>query len=1128
MYRHPVVAILALCVASFSMGRAQVSASGPDLTEWGMPKVQPFYPRETGIRGDIHGLASLPGGELAVLTSIGLVTFDGSNWERVPGIGWPIGVARLEDGRAVFSCTGGMVAMSSDEFGGYTTELLTPDESKGKQAHSPIAMASVRGWTFGLLGIELVTIDPEGTIEVKRLPNWASGLFAIGDDLYFTGGLTSLLNKWDFDSQSLVDVSNVLDGSVYEWMIDNCPRTAGGAWILTQNHKIIGFDGAISWIWPGTAEIQKRNLFVTSILELQSGLMAVGTASQGLLIFDRAGKLVYQIGKNRGLDDANVLELAEDAQGGVWVATKRSLVRVETRASIFLFDDRHGLPEIIRVLEIFDGRLFVGGPSGLFVSQSTPTSPESVFVQITELQSVSDLLVHDGNLFVAADKLAIIDKRGDLKVLDERGATNLFQPSSSPDTIIVGYFDGAMRIDRDGAGWKAPIPIPGECTEIFSFAEARDGSIFGSLGTSRVARLVLEPFPGLARMEDVPFRNSGTWSSIANIEGELYLNDNPALRWDSETDSWLASPEMIYYVGGPPYGFEGVFGYDRENAWVALSRHRSDTIRRPSSNVISSIASLGNAIETRATCAVSDDQGNIWAGGPFGLVYASSIAQREESLPPPPRFHRFVSMRDGALLPIDPIPGAPLQLQPHQRSLRIEVEFSNFAAAAHSVYQIFVEGIDTQWPEPTNIAFRELTNLRPGPYIIRVNARDTSGRYIPAADYPFVLVAPWYERPWAFAIYIAGLVLIFFAALSYYTRAQVRRSRRLEDTVKERTQEIELKNHELERQAAALERQNEELSETTEELQTTTESLTEALQRLHGVQDQLVATARTAGKAEIATNVLHNVGNVLNSINVSLSVLSQKVADSKIARLAHLAKLVESHLHEIGSFITSDAKGKLVPDYLLRISQSLVEENAALAYEIDTMTQDVEHVKRIIAAQQTHASSRNLLQTFSLCDLCQTALSITLKDTPSQPIEVIAEIDSGIHISSDKHRVLDILLNLFSNARDAIEHEKPGLGILSITSSLSSSQVTLTITDNGCGIDPSHQDMLFNHGFTTKSDGHGFGLHSSANAARALGGNLSLASQGPRQGATATLVLPLRANVETPEYPETGISPVAR
>jgi two-component system, LuxR family, sensor kinase FixL len=70
-------------------------------------------------------------------------------------------------------------------------------------------------------------------------------------------------------------------------------------------------------------------------------------------------------------------------------------------------------------------------------------------------------------------------------------------------------------------------------------------------------------------------------------------------------------------------------------------------------------------------------------------------------------------------------------------------------------------------------------------------------------------------------------------------------------------------------------------------------------------------------------------------------------------------------------------------------------------------------------------------------------------------------------------------------------------------------RLRITVADNGVGVAPESFSRLFTQGFTTKKEGHGFGLHSSALAAEEMGGTLTCVSEGPGRGAAFTLELPL-------------------
>jgi signal transduction histidine kinase len=108
----------------------------------------------------------------------------------------------------------------------------------------------------------------------------------------------------------------------------------------------------------------------------------------------------------------------------------------------------------------------------------------------------------------------------------------------------------------------------------------------------------------------------------------------------------------------------------------------------------------------------------------------------------------------------------------------------------------------------------------------------------------------------------------------------------------------------------------------------------------------------------------------------------------------------------------------------------------------------------------------------------------------------------------EKHKVLQILVNLIRNAKYACEESDTPDKLLTVRIINGDNRVRITVEDNGVGIPPENLARIFSHGFTTRKNGHGFGLHSGALAAQELGGCLTALSEGPGRGATFTLELP--------------------
>jgi PAS domain S-box-containing protein len=286
--------------------------------------------------------------------------------------------------------------------------------------------------------------------------------------------------------------------------------------------------------------------------------------------------------------------------------------------------------------------------------------------------------------------------------------------------------------------------------------------------------------------------------------------------------------------------------------------------------------------------------------------------------------------------------------------------------------------------------------------------------------------------------------------------------------------------------------------------------LKEAERQIAEVHKQLIEASHLAGMARIATNVLHNVGNVLNSVNVSAALILSRVRASKVQGLSRAVQLMEEHAGDLGAFLASDAKGKVLPGYLRQLASALVAEQNDAIKELAALGKNVEHIKEIIAAQQAHAGSSRLLEKIQIRDLVEDALRINAEALARRQMAVEKEMAAVPEFLLDRGRILQILVNLINNAEQAMEgvtdrEPKLTLGVELVQGE----RLRICVADNGVGIATQALTQVFAHGFTTKKTGHGFGLHSAVIAAHEMGGTLTAHSDGPGTGAAFTLELPV-------------------
>ena len=279
-------------------------------------------------------------------------------------------------------------------------------------------------------------------------------------------------------------------------------------------------------------------------------------------------------------------------------------------------------------------------------------------------------------------------------------------------------------------------------------------------------------------------------------------------------------------------------------------------------------------------------------------------------------------------------------------------------------------------------------------------------------------------------------------------------------------------------------------------------------QELERVHKQLMTASRQAGMAEVATNVLHNVGNILNSVNISASLVIERVKQSKGSGVSRLAALLQEKGSAAGEFLTHDERGKRIPEYLSSLGEQLASDQKMALEELASLRDNLEHIKDTVAMQQSYAKLCGVTETIAVADLVEDSLRLNAGAFVRHGVTLRREFGEVPPITVDKHKVLQILVNLVRNAKYACDESGRADKLLTLRIESAPAGVRISVIDNGVGIPAENIPRLFTHGFTTRASGHGFGLHSGALAAQELGGTLRVMSDGLGCGATFILELP--------------------
>jgi C4-dicarboxylate-specific signal transduction histidine kinase len=271
---------------------------------------------------------------------------------------------------------------------------------------------------------------------------------------------------------------------------------------------------------------------------------------------------------------------------------------------------------------------------------------------------------------------------------------------------------------------------------------------------------------------------------------------------------------------------------------------------------------------------------------------------------------------------------------------------------------------------------------------------------------------------------------------------------------------------------------------------------------------QLMTVARKAGMADVSSSILHNVGNSLNGITVSIGVLNEQLQNSKINQLSAISDLLKKNRHQLQYFLTEDPKGKLIPQYFIELGNHINKDLSAFKSELISLDDKMIYVLNVIKSQQLISSYSGVTESLHVQELINSAFQMCGNVFEINNIEIIQNFDD-VEFLSDRHKILQILINIFLNANDAIMAIDTSKRMIEINVIKNDNSLQINVSDTGIGIDSNDITKIFSFGFTTKPAGHGFGLHSSALAATELRGSLVAESEGLYKGAKFILTLPM-------------------
>jgi ligand-binding sensor domain-containing protein/signal transduction histidine kinase len=866
---------------------------------------------------------------------------------------------------------------------------------------------------------------------------------------------------------------------------------AGAVWVGTNEGGVSKFENGHFTSY--TTRNGLSNNTIWSILRDRAGSIWIGTDAGGLNRLDDGAMTHYSV--EDGLPVDTVMTVFEDRESNLWVGTRGGgLVRLKD-SPFTVFTSRQGLSGDV-VLPVFQdhaGVIWVGtNGKGLNCLKDG-----KVIRTYSKKEGLSDDVIlaiaedHEGSMWIATRK--------GLDRLKNARLTRLTTADGLPTDLVLSLYTdhqgvlwagtraGLCRFDgrafityttKDGLSNDYAIAIyedrqntlwigtgggglnkfeNGRFTSFTKRNGLSSDSIWSVTGDQDGTLWIGTAGGGLDRFKNGKF-------TVYTVREGLFDDELFAVLDDHEGNLWMSSNRGIFRV---PKSQLNAYAEGRLKSITADAYDTSDGLKTKECN--------GGF----QPAAWRTKDGRLLFPTMKGLTVVDPKRLGRNMLPAP------VVIEQATVDGVSFDANQPIRAKPGPGRLEFEFTALSFVSPERLRFKYRLDNFDRDWTDAGTRRVAYYTNVPPGDYKFTVVARNDNGVWNKTGDSVALVIAPHYyqSRPFlALCVALAaGLCLGFYRLRIKHLKAN---EKRLLVLVDQRTQA-------LQEEVNAKERAHAELAQ---------------------AQQHLMELSRLSGRAEVASGVLHNVGNVLNSMNIGASVMLRKARDLNIANLTAAIGILREHSHDLSRFVETDVRGQRVLPYLANAAADIESERQEIVNEAKALAHHIDHVKQIVLTHQDYAKAAALLETVPPSKMVEDALRMVESSLIRHSIDVKLEIEELPEISVSKHKVLEILVNLLRNAKQAVcERNGPQREIRIRAVRHSADRIRMEVHDSGVGLEPENLKRIFAHGFTTKSNGHGFGLHSSAIAAQQMHGSLWAESDGPGRGARFILELPVQS-----------------
>lgn len=836
--------------------------------------------------------------------------------------------------------------------------------------------------------------------------------------------------------------------------------------------------------------------FVQSLYQDRNGILWIGTMS-GLNRFYDGKMMLHEDVEPRD----HILHITEDWEGNLWVGAWTDSLYQFRDGIVTCFGEPEGFPDngTRGIIKDREGAYWVGTRAGVVhmdghnirvIAKEQGLASNSVYVLMEDEHG--DIWVgnrYSGLNRISGTKITVFTTQNGLS--DNMIRTLVPHREGG---FWIGTYGGGLDHYKDGNFRNISTDDGLSSNLIYTVLEDRDGRVWvgtagqglnlireGKINTYNIedglagntvvsfyqddsGDIWIGTTDGLSRYRDGRFANIG-------VKDGLYDSLAYSIVEDHNGFFWFNSNKAVYTVEKSKLNdfLDGKLDHVSCKSYSV-----SEGMRSPESNFAGSSTSL------------QDNDGVIWYTTAKGLVKFNPNSIKVNEKPPPILIEEVRS--DPPAISTGDIP----KYRTGGRSFEVHYTALSYGEPHKIKFRYMVDGYDDDWRDAGQRRVAYYGSLPPGDYTFKVITHGEKGyRNLEGASFKFKILPRYFQTWWFFLIAILTIVLLARGVFRLRIRQLVSREQKLQDLVTKRTRALEIANSNLVR-----------------------------------TQEELVKAAHQAGMADVATNVLHEIGNALNSVNVNSSIIGKDVQGLKTAFLARLVDLINENKSNLSDFLENDPRGKQVIPALNKISETLNKSQGQLLERIKSLDTQILRLNDIIRAQKSHAQTAGAFYEFlDINKFLNRILDAQSTEARDRNITLYRDYQPLPEIQVQKAKLKQVIIHLLTNAYEAVDQEGVQEPEVRIVTRLNQGVVQIQMIDNGIGVDEKAMDRIFFHGYTTKDGRDGFGLHYCANAAREMNGKLRAFNNSPNPGSTFSLEIPFDAKKRdnSPDSPSISI-----